>query len=135
LGGTIGPVALGGGFFSDYAPSPSASVDGGSSVELEDVTMYLVGIGMFADIYPNPNEGLHFLPFVGWGGLETTYQGDAGGSDPTGLVMSLGVGYDFWVSNEWSVGVMGRFAYAPLSRDQATFTTIAPALLATFTYH
>jgi hypothetical protein len=135
LGGTVGPVAIGGGFFSDYTPSPSASLDGGSSIELEDVTMYLVGIGMFADIYPNPKEGLHFLPFVGWGGLETSYQGDAGGSDPTGLVMSLGVGYDFWVSNEWSIGVMGRFAYAPLSLNNVDYTTIAPALLATFTYH
>lgn len=135
LGGTVGPVAFGGGFFSDYAPSPSGSIDGGTSVELDNVSMYLVGIGMFADIYPNPNEGLHFLPFVGWGGLEMTYNGDAGGSDPTGLVMSLGVGYDWWVSAQWSVGVMGRFAYAPLTLDNTSYTTIAPALLGTFTYH
>src|SRR5262245_41740436 len=37
IGGTIGPVALGGGFFGDYAPSPSASIDG-QDFELEDVT-------------------------------------------------------------------------------------------------
>jgi hypothetical protein len=135
LGGTVGPVAFGGGFFSDYAPSPSLSVEGGGSFEPDDVSMYLIGIGMFADIYPNPKEGLHFLPFVGWGGLEVTVDGNAGGSDPTGLVMSLGVGYDFWVSAAWSIGVMGRFAYAPLSLNDQSYTTIAPALLATFTYH
>jgi hypothetical protein len=135
MGGTVGPVAIGGGFFTDYAPSPSISDDTGASAELDDVTLYLGGIGMFADIYPNPHEGLHFLPFIGWGFLEATYQGDAGGSDPTGLVMSLGVGYDFWVSANWSVGVMGRFAYAPLSLENTSYSTIAPALLGTFTYH
>lgn len=135
MGGTVGPVAFGGGFFSDYAPSTSVSDDSGNSLELDDLSMYLIGIGMFADIYPNPHEGLHFLPFVGWGGLEMSYQGNAGGSDPTGLVMSLGVGYDFWVSANWSAGVMGRFAYAPLSLNNSSFSTIAPALLGTITYH
>jgi hypothetical protein len=134
IGGTIGPVALGGGFFGDYAPSPSASFNG-NDVDLEDVTMTLIGIGMFADIYPDPNGGLHFQPFVGWGGLERSYRGDSGGSDPTGLVMALGVGYDFWVGNEWSIGPMFRMAYAPLSINESSVDAIAPALLATFTYH
>jgi hypothetical protein len=134
IGGTIGPVALGGGFFGDYAPSPSASFNG-EDVELEDVTMTLIGIGMFADIYPDPKQGLHFQPFVGWGGLERSYRGDSGGSDPTGLVLALGVGYDFWVGNEWSIGPMFRMAYAPLSINDSSVDAIAPALLATFTYH
>ena len=134
IGGTVGPVALGGGFFGDYAPSPSASIDG-QDYELEDVTMTLIGIGMFADIYPNPHEGLHFQPFIGWGGLERSYKGDSGGSDPTGLVMALGVGYDFWVGNEWSIGPMFRIAYAPMSIEETSVNAIAPALLATFTYH
>ena len=134
IGGTVGPVAIGGGFFGDYAPSPSASING-EDVELEDVTMTLIGIGVFADIYPNPREGLHFQPFVGWGGLERSYKGDSGGSDPTGLVLALGVGYDFWVGDEWSIGPMFRMAYAPLSIEETSVDAIAPALLATFTYH
>lgn len=134
IGGTVGPVAIGGGFFGDYAPSPSASVNG-TDVELEDVTMTLIGIGVFADIYPNPREGLHFQPFVGWGGLEASVGGNSGGSDPTGLVMALGVGYDFWVGDEWSIGPMFRMAYAPLSLNDVSWNTVAPALLATFTYH
>jgi hypothetical protein len=75
------------------------------------------------------------MPFIGWGGLEATANGNARGSDPTGLVLSIGAGYDFWVSDQWSAGVMGRFAYAPLSRDDVSFSTIAPALLGTITYH
>ncbi|HVJ15166.1 MAG TPA: hypothetical protein VM686_06990 [Polyangiaceae bacterium] len=134
IGGTVGPVVIGGGFFGDYAPSPSVEM-GGESADLEDVTLTLIGIGMFADIYPNPKEGLHFQPFVGFGALEASYQGNAGGSDPTGLILALGVGYDFWVGNEWSIGPMFRFDYAPLALDDVNYNTIAPSLLCTFTYH
>jgi hypothetical protein len=95
----------------------------------------LIGIGAFADYYVDPHGGLHFQPFVGWGGLDASSDGNSGGSDPTGLVLALGAGYDWWVADEWSIGVMGRIAYAPLSLNDVSFTTIAPAVLATFTYH
>jgi hypothetical protein len=134
LGGTVGPVVIGGGFFGDYAPSPSISINGESS-ELEDVSLTLIGIGAFADFYPDPHGGLHFQPFVGWGALEASSGGDSSGSDPTGLVLALGVGHDWWVADEWSIGVMGRIAYAPLKYEDTSFNTIAPAVLATFTYH
>jgi hypothetical protein len=134
LGGTVGPVAIGGGFFGDYAFSPSMEINGVES-ELEDVSLMLVGIGVFADYYVDPHGGLHFQPFVGWGGLSFSSDGNSGGSDPTGLVLALGAGYDWWVADEWSIGVMGRIAYAPLSLNDVSYTTIAPALLATFTYH
>lgn len=136
MGGTVGPVVIGGGFFTDYAFSPGYSIEGGASGSAgEDVTMMLIGLGVFADIYPDPQKGLHFQPFIGWGGLETSVNGNAGGSDPTGLVLAVGGGYDWFVSDNWSIGVMGRFAYAPLKLDGVGFSTIAPALLATFTYH
>lgn len=135
LGGTVGTLVIGGGFFTDYAPSPSASLNGGNSIELTDVSMYLIGLGIFADYYLDAHGGLHFQPFLGWGGLETSYQGNAGGSDPTGLVLAIGGGYDWWLGEQWSVGVLGRIAYAPLKLNEVSYSTIAPALLATFTYH
>lgn len=135
IGGTVGPLVIGGAFFGDYAPSPSASVNGSAAMSFTDVTMTLIGIGMFADYYVDPHGGLHFQPFVGWGGLNTSYKGNSGGSDPTGLVLALGGGYDWWVGDEWSIGVMGRLAYAPLSLNSVSYNTIAPAILATFTYH
>jgi hypothetical protein len=134
LGGTAGPIVIGGGFFGDYSPSPSASADG-VSLTLTNVTMTLIGVGAFADYYVDPHGGLHFQPFVGWGGLDRSYKGNSSSSDPTGLVLALGGGYDWWVGEEWSIGVMGRIAYAPLSINGVTFSTVAPALLATFTYH
>ena len=135
MGGTIGPVVIGGGFFGDYAFSPSASVNGQDLPSNADISMTLIGIGMFADIYPDIHKGLHFQPFIGWGGLETSVNGNSGGSDPTGLVLAVGGGYDVFVSDNWSIGGMARLAYAPLSLNDVTYSTISPSLLATFTYH
>ena len=134
LGGTVGPVVIGGGLFGDYAFSPSVEF-GGQSQELEDVSLTLLGAGIFADFYPDPHGGLHVQPFLGYGALEASSNGNSGGSDPTGPVFAIGVGYDFWVADEWSIGVMGRFAYAALSLEDTSYNTIAPAVLATFTYH
>ncbi len=133
LGGTVGPVVIGGGFITDYVASPSIS-QGGQSVPWQDVSLYLYSMGVFADFYPDPHGGLHFQPYVGWGGLQASYRGYTGNS-ATGMVLALGGGYDWWVGDEWSIGVMGRLTYAPLSLDDVSYTTIAPALLASFTYH
>ena len=54
--------------------------------------------------------------------------------------LGVGVGYDFWVASEFSLGVLGRFAYAPLKftvlpgTPNVTYSTFAPALLLTATY-
>jgi hypothetical protein len=135
LGGTVGPVVIGGGVFTDYAFSPSGEINGQESDLGGDVSLSLIGIGVFADIYPDPTKGLHFQPFIGWGGLNASQDGNDGGSDPTGLVLAVGGGYDFFVSDEWSIGAMARIAYAPLKLEDVSYNTIAPALLATFTYH
>jgi len=139
LGGTLGGgFVLGGGFFGDYVPAPNAEQSGGGvtvSGSLNDVTLTLIGIGPFMDFYPDPKGGLHFQGLVGFGAMEATFQGNSGGSDPTGVVLSLGVGHDWWVGREWSIGVMGRFVYAPLSLNGIDYSTIAPAVLATFTYN
>jgi len=135
LGGSVIPgLVIGGNLFWHYAPSPGASM-GGVSASLDDVSLYLLGIGPYVDFYPNPAEGLHFQGMVGWGALEASRNGNAGGSDPTGLIMQIGAGYDFWVGDEWSIGPMARFAYAPLSLNDVTFSTIAPSLVCSFTYH
>ena len=136
LGGSpVKGLAIGGGFMIDYAPSPGYEVNGQEFDTNIDFTQYVIGIGPFVDYYLDPAGGLHFQAFVGWGGLETSAEGDVGGSDPTGLVMALGAGYDIFVSDEWSIGCAGRFTFAPLSLNDVSFTTIEPALLLTATYH
>jgi hypothetical protein len=133
LGGTVGPVVIGGGFVTDYVASPSAKLNGQSGA-LTGVNLYMFSVGVFADIYPNPSGGFHIQPYIGYAGLTLEYNGYTG-SGPSGMVLAAGVGYDWWVGDEWSIGIMGRMAYAPLSINGVGWSTVAPALLATFTYH
>jgi hypothetical protein len=133
LAGTIIPgLAVGGGFVVDY--SSGATVDqGGQEVDFPGAQM-VVALGAFADYYLDPRKGgLHFQGFVGWGGLEETE--GAGGSDPTGLTMFAGAGYDMFISDNISVGGLGRIMYGSHSLGNMSFTTIAPAVLGTLTLH
>jgi len=129
FGGSIGPLVLGGGLVLDYAPSPSTDVQGVSS-------QYVVGLGVYADYYLNPaGDGLHIQGYAGWGGLETSFSGNVGGSDPTGLVTYAGAGYEWFFMDEWSYGVMGRILYGPFDINGSGFTTIEPAVVGTLTWH
>jgi len=134
-GSPINGLAIGGGFFLDYMPSPSISVDDNEVMNSGITSQYFLGLGMFADFYPDAAGGLHFQGFAGWGGLETSFDGNVGGSDPTGLVITVGGGYDVWVTDDLSAGVMLRLGYGALSNNGTDGTTIAPALLANITYN
>lgn len=128
-------TAVGGGLLLDYSGAPSYVVNGEKSLGLRNFTQFLIGIGPFVDYYPDPADGLHFFGFVGLGGLETSVAGSVRANDPTGPLIAAGGGYDFWVADEWSIGALARFSYAPLSTNEESYSTIAPALLANFTYH
>jgi hypothetical protein len=130
LGGTLmSHLAFGGGIMFDYSPAPSTDVQGVSS-------QTVLGLGLYGDYYLDPKAGgLHFQGFLGWGGLETSFMGNVGGSDPTGLVTSVGVGYDMWMNDQWSYGVVGRLTYAPVSLNGNSFTTIEPAVVGVLTWH
>jgi hypothetical protein len=137
FGGTVGPAAIGGGFYMDYSFSPSQSVDTpgfSASGTLNDVSMYMVGAHVFGDIYPDPHGGFHVRPFLGYAALQLARNGQTGNS-PGGPLVGAAVGYDFWVGDEWSIGVLGRFAYAALSLEGQSYGTISPALMASFTFH
>jgi len=127
-------LILGGGIVADRASKPTLE-SGGVEVET-DVTQYIVGLGAYVDYYLDPvKNGLHFQGYVGWGGLETSSNGNVGGSDPTGLVTYIGGGYDWWISDQWSAGVMGRILYAPLSQNSVGVKVFEPALIGALTWH
>ncbi len=135
LGGTLKPgLAIGGGFFVDYSSSPTFEQNG-MEVEGLDFSQYVVGLGLTVDYYLKPEGGTHFQGFLGWGGLETSTDAGAGGSDPTGLVVFVAGGHDWFITDAWSAGVMGRLAYGAFSLNDVSFPTIAPSLLGTLTYH
>jgi hypothetical protein len=130
IGGTLmNGLAFGGGLMISYGPSPSTDTQGVSSQSI-------VGLGLYADYYLDAKtNGLHIQAFGGWGGLETSFSGNVGGSDPTGLVVHAGVGYEWWLTDQWSYGVLGRFLYAPLSLNDNAFTTWSPQVVGTLTWH
>jgi hypothetical protein len=134
IGGSVIPgLAVGGGFTIDHASSPTYTVND-QETELADVSQMLLSIGPFVDFYPDPKGGLHFQGMVGWGGMETSSSGNVGGSDPTGLVLTLGGGYNFFLADEWSVGALARLSYASLSLNDVDYSALSPALLVDLTY-
>lgn len=136
MGGTIfGNLAFGGGLYLDYAPGPTYKLND-TEVPDQISSQTILGIGLYADYYLDPvKNGLHVQGFAGWGGLETSFNGNVGGSDPTGLVAAVGVGYEWWLTHEWSGGVMARLVYAPLDLNGTSFTTIEPGVVGTITWH
>jgi hypothetical protein len=139
IGGSLVPgFALGGGTLGVIAPSPSYKLTiGGQSQTgaLGDNSMQLQMLGLVADWYPNPTKGLHFQALVGYAGLSFGASDGSTSETASGLGLMGGVGYDFWVSTEWSIGVLGRLAYAAPKRDELSFSVVSPALLASFTYN
>jgi hypothetical protein len=136
LGGSMMEnLVIGGGLFIDYASSPTYEQNG---TEVQgDFKQYVVGLGIFGDYYLDPKKGgVHIQGFLGWGGVETSTEGGGvGGSDPTGLVVYGGGGYEWWISDEWSAGVMGRLTYGNFSINDVSLPTIAPAVVGTLTLH
>ncbi|HMR08174.1 MAG TPA: hypothetical protein PKA88_20475, partial [Polyangiaceae bacterium] len=58
-----------------------------------------------------------------------------------GFGAALGVGYEMWVADEWSIGALGRVQFISTAVEFETikadikYQTVAPALLLTATYH
>jgi hypothetical protein len=137
-GSPIPGLAIGGGITTYDVPSPSYKV-GGTSATF-DGHMMLSIVGLFGDYYFDPHAGMHLEGLVGYGVLSAqASNGETSSNDPTGLALGVGFGNDWWVSDEWSIGVLGRIIYAPLSYslggETAKYSTVTPAVMATFTYN
>lgn len=136
LGGALmDNLAIGGGIVLDRAGSPNQEVNGEKVESAVSITQYVFALTGFVDYYLPMIEGLHVQALVGWGGLETAVEGNAGGSDPVGLLYGIGCGYEIGLSESWSVGVLARLAYGSFKMvDGPKFGTWAPALAASLTY-
>lgn len=138
IGGTVAPgLVIGGGNMGFHVFSPKVDVDGTET----DADGAFAGnlLGVYADYYFDNHEGLHALALLG---LATLDDGD----DRTdklavGFGAALGVGYEMWVADEWSIGALGRVQFISTAVEFETikadikYQTVAPALLLTATYH
>ncbi len=120
LGGTLGSgFVLGGGLIANSMVNPSLQIDGEDVNEPGDTTIQLSTLALFANFYPNPKEGLNFQALVGYGQLSLTIDNESQNiGDIGGLVLGAGLGYDFWVGKQWSIGPSARLLYGSLSDEQ-----------------
>ncbi len=98
----------------------------------------------FIGWYPDPTSGLHGELAIGLalgaiGDFEEYGEFEYRVSDyeGAGWGVVLGGGYDFWVGEQWSLGLFGRVSYARLGMSEGTNTLIAwsPAFGASATFH
>src|SRR5690606_6609831 len=106
------------------APSPSFDVDVGDSRASRDLpqqsgwesdgtTLVLHGtqlnvfrIGAFVDYYFSEDSNWHGLLTLGY--ASASFSGSAIADTPQGFAMQGGLGYDFWLSHHWSLGILAR---------------------------
>lgn len=135
FGGTVAPgMAIGGGTMGGHFATPTVK-DGGREGEADhDFVLSLTG--PFVDYYFDPGRGLHAVGILGFALLDP---GTGGDEYSKGAGAGIGFGYDWWVGDEWSMGVLGRALMFKTSLkqgdDRNTFSTVSPALLFSATYH
>jgi hypothetical protein len=90
--------------------------------------------GPFVNWYTDPNAGLHLEFMVGMSSFEINDSGFTSGGI-FGWGLQGGVGYDWWVSEKWAIGVAGQLQYGNMVKNNVTHNVLMPGLLATFTYY
>jgi hypothetical protein len=155
VGGSPTPgLVIGGGVFSAWVFSPTTSdtswVTPLGTVRTEDFDFDTISfhvVGPLVDYYPAPSSGFHVQGAIGLGLLSA---GDASGEQSgqslifsqtaTGVGFMLGIGYEWWVADQWGIGALGRLTVAPMNGDDDNetewkHTAFAPALLFTATFN
>jgi hypothetical protein len=126
MGGTVGSgVAIGGVLILHNVNSPVLERDDGTSAELGGDLGFLV-LAAFVDWFPDVRGGFHFG--AGLGGafaLAEAPDGSVfdyvGGGGPA---LSVHLGYDFWISSQWSLGGMLRWTGAALTGEDTVATPV-----------
>ena len=110
IGGTPGGgLALAGTLLTYRVQEPVLEFDSGGEVDLGGPLDVIV-LGPSVDWFPNPNGGFHFGGTLGL--AAATAETPSGSTferlGGVGGAISLQVGYDWWIGEEWSLGVQGR---------------------------
>jgi hypothetical protein len=139
IGGTLFPgFVLGGGLVGNSMSKPETE-DSGEVFDTSDASLGLGELQVFALYYPMPERGLHLLVSAGYGSLSVSEGYSSRDLKMEGLVLGGGVGYDFWVSPQWSLGPAFVLTYGSLNSTDDSFdrsgTFVAPVIAFTATYH
>jgi hypothetical protein len=123
----------------------------GDEPRLDDTSFYLEQLAAFLELYPSPSSPYYGFATVGYGTLNVRKTGDEfelpliswadhlEGVDPSGLIFTLGGGYESWLGKRWALGISARLLAGFLSSqelyDETAVTVIMPSLLVTLSYH
>ena len=156
LGGTITSIVLYGGIFNHVIPSNAGTFDYGPyQLTIDAGTAFMTVYGIGVDWYLDPRSGF----YVGAAsGISVSKFGKDQENGPPpdfspglrpgltgygfGLVMK--VGHDWWVGEQWSLGLSARLMLGenpsretdPIdSKFRGDHTLVLPSALATITYH
>jgi hypothetical protein len=150
LGGTIyRGLVLGGGIYTADLVASTLKLEedsvGPPPIELDTELRNLVLIAPFIDIYPNPRYGFHIQGALGLALLTPRVFGSSATEQSeyaaVGGGLMLGVGYEWWIADEWSLGVLGRATINVLTgkdEDDVRWVHIpitSPSFMVTITYH
>jgi hypothetical protein len=123
FGGTPAPgIVIGGGVIGHNFPDVTLEDEDGDEAPF-DASLSFTTVDVFLNLYPDPKQGFQVQALLGIGFAELLNDDgdsaivDSDGDDVVfvGPVVGAGVGYEGFVGQQWSLGVMGRILYAPLS--------------------
>jgi hypothetical protein len=151
LGGTVAPgLVLGGAIVGAQAATPQFSLRNyGQELTGDLGTITISSLGPFVDYYFNPKNGLHALAAVSYltasvaEGSPTTDGLHVPAKDlsGTGFSLAAGIGYEWWVGEQWSLGALAAVQYGSAtvksSNDdfEAKLAFLLPGVLGTVTFH
>jgi len=126
IGGTAARgLVLAGSLYSGGIYGPIIERDDGSELELDGPLQFSM-LGFTLDYYIDERGGFHLGgtlgPAVAWARLPKDSLFDFIGGWGGGIALNLG--YDWWIADEWSLGILGRLLGARLAgkdtRDSIT---------------
>jgi len=146
LGYSVYGLVLGVGAYTATIPSFDAETDDPETGKYAFNLTQLALFGPFADYYFDREGGLHVqaAPAVATlvaGSAEPEIAGpQAQAHTAIGFGFMLGAGYEWWVDDQWSLGLIGRFTFGKTTGEDNrgvgwSHTSYAPALLLGATYH
>ncbi len=118
LGGAVTPnFVLAGRYWGVAVPSPSLDVNGQSAGSQSDTTLGLSGIGLDLTYYFMPVD-LYLTATPSFGMLSVQSAGTTYKTD-TGFALRLAAGKEWWVSDNWGLGLNLQYAHSS-NKDQGT---------------
>jgi len=139
LGGSLAPgLVLGGAVMVEQVVDPKVTINGAPASESDNVSVgTFVLVGPFLDWYPSPEGGFHLQGMVGGARIELKDSEGVEREDhhPIGGGAAIGAGYEFWIADEFSLGILGRIGWGTMRDDDVTHHVGTFSALVTLTYN